>query len=870
MRQSFRLAWRSFRFRRRTSALLTAAVALSVMFMIFSCFTFSSTLRMNAEDKYRKYGEQLFVITGLDSTIESRIREDDDLSLMGTFQIAGTAAPKRGEIPVQIGTADEGAIHTARLRLSEGSFPEKADEIALERSALTRLAIEAVPGDSIEIPFTAMDGTEQTKTFRLTGLLENYSVYWDELGRDVHQELPDEFFLPVSGLVTEETAQSMTGLLRPIWLAGTELEDIDTIRSHLERLNAGYSPNTMVKSELDVLVQGATYYSEAATNADWTIIGIIAVAFVILGIIFNAFLAGIEKRRQQLALLRTVGATKAQARSVIFAEAFLIWLIGTPIGIAAGIPLSVGVIRLFALASGLELIYAFWWPALAIAPVVAFVCVLLAALVPALRAGRVSLIQEAAGGKKKTVLFKRAKSTPLRLMLRCVKDGKGRIVISALSLALCLFAVNLLAVLTDGWNDSFYSEKIADFSIGYNHYSIRHFDFPFYRGEEDEPPNPAGIQQVCREQLGSHQAVTAITPKFSCSFPKEKYDEYLMYDLSRSISGMLTDSENQSYGFPDGSCSVVMESALYNREALEQLKADQNAAFDVDAVMRGDEVLLVLPDYGFTEASTKTQINKYYVGENVKNAPEGTKIYTNTAFQEGDSLLFTLLEQPDETKEPKRTEKTVKIGGILKNVTDPFDGPGIIFGDTVLTEWGFPYSFFDLSIYTAEDADLAEAEKKLETIALSYSGMELASRREKVEARKQENRVNFANIFLLAGCVTVLGIVGLYNAMSSRIYSRRREFAMLRAVGMTRGQLLRMLLYEGGLYGAVSAVLGILGLLLCLNSSLLPLKDWPEHLSVWLVAASAAVCVLLGLLAVLYPARQVSRGNLAENVKAQE
>lgn len=209
-----------------------------------------------------------------------------------------------------------------------------------------------------------------------------------------------------------------------------------------------------------------------------------------------------------------------------------------------------GVIRLFALASGLELIYAFWWPALAIAPAVAFVCVLVAALIPALRAGRVSLIQEAAGGKKKTVLFKRAKSTPLRLMLRCVKNGKGRIVISALSLALCLFAVNLLAVLTDGWNDSFYSEKIADFTIRHSNYFVRHFDFPFYRGEEDDPPNPAGIQQVCREQLGSHQAVTAITPKFFCSFPKEKYDEYLMYDLSRSITEMLTDSENQSCGVP--------------------------------------------------------------------------------------------------------------------------------------------------------------------------------------------------------------------------------------------------------------------------------------------------------------------------------
>lgn len=143
--------------------------------------------------------------------------------------------------------------------------------------------------------------------------------------------------------------------------------------------------------------------------------------------------------------------------------------------------------------------------------------------------------------------------------------------------------------------------------------------------------------------------------------------------------------------------------------------------------------------------------------------------------------------------------------------------------------------------------------------------------REKVEARKQENRVNFANVFLLAGCVTVLGIVGLYNAMSSRIYSRRREFAMLRAVGMTRGQLLRMLLYEGGLYGAVSGSAGDTGAVVVseqLSPSIKRLDGAPVRMAAG--RASAAVCVLLGLLAVLYPARQVSRGNLAESVKAQE
>ena len=69
----------------------------------------------------------------------------------------------------------------------------------------------------------------------------------------------------------------------------------------------------------------------------------------------------------------------------------------------------------------------------------------------------------------------------------------------------------------------------------------------------------------------------------------------------------------------------------------------------------------------------------------------------------------------------------------------------------------------------------------------------------------------FQNMFLLLGgllcaIIGLVGILNFFNAIMTGILSRKREFAVLQAVGMTNQQLKTMLVYEGLFYALSSAV----------------------------------------------------------------
>ena len=54
-----------------------------------------------------------------------------------------------------------------------------------------------------------------------------------------------------------------------------------------------------------------------------------------------------------------------------------------------------------------------------------------------------------------------------------------------------------------------------------------------------------------------------------------------------------------------------------------------------------------------------------------------------------------------------------------------------------------------------------------------------------------------------------MGILNFFNAILTGILSRKREFAMLQAVGMTGRQLKKMLMLEGVLYGGMTILLSL-------------------------------------------------------------
>ena len=107
---------------------------------------------------------------------------------------------------------------------------------------------------------------------------------------------------------------------------------------------------------------------------------------------------------------------------------------------------------------------------------------------------------------------------------------------------------------------------------------------------------------------------------------------------------------------------------------------------------------------------------------------------------------------------------------------------------------------------TADETDEAEAEQYLSKLtAGEFSPLMYESK-----ATARSEFAQFRQMFLLIGGIlcAIIGLVGLlnfFNAMMTGILSRRREFAVLQAVGMTNRQLKTMLIYEG-LFYAMSSV----------------------------------------------------------------
>jgi putative ABC transport system permease protein len=119
-------------------------------------------------------------------------------------------------------------------------------------------------------------------------------------------------------------------------------------------------------------------------------------------------------------------------------------------------------------------------------------------------------------------------------------------------------------------------------------------------------------------------------------------------------------------------------------------------------------------------------------------------------------------------------------------------------------------------------------------------------------------------LYVLLALSVVVSLFGIINTLVLTVFERTRELGMLRAVGMTRRQVRRMIRYESVITALIGAVIGIsLGIVLAVL--LIARVDfivfsWPiGTLIVFVLVAIAA-----GLLAAILPARRASRLNVLE------
>lgn len=115
----------------------------------------------------------------------------------------------------------------------------------------------------------------------------------------------------------------------------------------------------------------------------------------------------------------------------------------------------------------------------------------------------------------------------------------------------------------------------------------------------------------------------------------------------------------------------------------------------------------------------------------------------------------------------------------------------------------------------------------------------------------------------------LVAAVGVANLMTANVASRARQLAILRAVGATRGLVLRMVVGEGLVIGVLGSALGLaLGLHMAWNTTVLTERMWGLQVAINLpwgyVAVAALLTIGLCVLAGILPARHASRTNVVD------
>jgi len=119
-------------------------------------------------------------------------------------------------------------------------------------------------------------------------------------------------------------------------------------------------------------------------------------------------------------------------------------------------------------------------------------------------------------------------------------------------------------------------------------------------------------------------------------------------------------------------------------------------------------------------------------------------------------------------------------------------------------------------------------------------------------------------LYVLLALSIVVSLFGIVNTLVLTVFERTREIGMLRAIGMTRRQVRRMIRHESVITSLIGAAIGIvLGIVLA--ALLIARVDFIEFsFPTAQVIVFAVAAVLVGILAAIFPARRAARLNPLE------
>jgi ABC-type antimicrobial peptide transport system permease subunit len=195
-------------------------------------------------------------------------------------------------------------------------------------------------------------------------------------------------------------------------------------------------------------------------------------------------------------------------------------------------------------------------------------------------------------------------------------------------------------------------------------------------------------------------------------------------------------------------------------------------------------------------------------------------------------------------------------------ITDP---RGHLTGDVLISQAAFDASFprpSDLYLFVrTADGTTAATTAGIDRAVAQFTDVDARTRAGWIDFRGKDLRQFLMLLYVLLALSIVVSLFGMVNALVLTVFERTREIGMMRAVGMTRRQVRRMVRHESVITALIGAGLGLpVGLLVA--AAMAGALDSPFVPPVQSLVIFTLVAILAGVLAAIAPARRAAKLNV--------
>lgn len=736
-------------------------------------------------------------------------------------------------------------IENMSVKLKEGRLPENDTELAISTRINEKFNTNYKVGDTITLNINETEQNMEngiSKTYKIVGIIErpilaieSYYVDWFTAitkMQNVNKKanIAVLYNKPKDYIKNTENINNMTK---------TENNEDGVSFSGLSNKYKSYKYNLMVNKEL-LAYEGASLDDETLKTIYGLgafIIGIVLVSSVF--VIRNGFEISITERLKQYGMLSSIGATKKQIKKSVYFEGFILGLIGIPLGIISGvfaIYILVNVVNYILkdyISKGTLLTYSMSWIAIAISVFVSIITIWLSCKKSAKKASKVSPIEAIRNSEDVKLKAKKVKCP--KIITKIFKTG-GEIAYKNLKRSKKKYRTTVISIIVSIVIFISISSFIQyGFKMSEAYYTEMNYNYMVFMQENEDN----------KEELKKYKILEDIS----------KLPDAGEYSINKSnVLTMNMDEKHKA------------ELTEYGKEIKERFYNEENG-------VRIDEINVIsLSKEAYERYVSKLggDYEKYKNGailidKNINTNNDGKKIQGNIyTWKKGDIITGKINDTQCNIEILAKTEEIPAGVNILYN-PDAF----IIVSEDFINKVGYK----SIALYSnSNDAYKLDEEIKQYKQENNITDNTIQTFNMEESARAENAIVLVISIFLYGfiGVITLIGITNIFNTITTNMNLRKKEFAMLKSIGMTKKEFNRMIRLESIFYGLKSLIIGIpIGIILSYGmytvfrnniemEYILPYKS--------IVISIVFVAVIIGII-MKYSMSKINKQNVIETIR---